>query len=126
MPRTKNFSDKELRCHCCDENLMDEEFLERLQTVRNKFGAAMYLNSGYRCPVHNAKISASGSMNGPHTTGHAVDVKVSGKYALRLIEIALACGMQGVGIMQHGEYASRWIHLDDLREGIRPHIWSYT
>ena len=105
---------------------MDEEFLERLQTVRNKFGAAMHLSSGYRCPVWNDQVSKSGR-TGPHTTGHAaVDVKVSGKYALRLIEIALACGMQGVGIKQHGEYASRWIHLDDLTEGIRPHIWSYT
>jgi len=105
---------------------MNEEFLERLQTVRNKFGTAMYLNSGYRCPVHNAKVSALGSMDGPHTTGHAVDVKVSGHNALRLINIALDCGMQGVGIKQHGEYASRFVHLDDLTVGVRPHIWSYT
>ena len=125
MPRTKNFTEKELRCNCCDKNLMNEAFLERLQTVRNKFGAAMYLTSGYRCPVHNSKISALGSMDGPHTTGHAVDVKVSGHNALRLINIALDCGMQGVGIKQNGEYSSRFVHLDDLTEGVRPHIWSY-
>jgi uncharacterized protein YcbK (DUF882 family) len=125
MPRTKNFSDKELRCHCCGENLMDVDFLIKLQGVRDKFGAVMYLSSGYRCPIWNDQQSLSGR-TGPHTTGRAVDVKVSGKYALRLIEIALACGMQGVGIKQHGEYASRWIHLDDLTEGIRPHLWSYT
>jgi len=126
MPSTKSFTEKELRCNCCGVNLMNDEYLERLQTVRNKFGSAMYLNSGYRCPVHNAKISALGSMDGPHTTGRAVDVKVSGHNALRLISIALDCGMQGVGIKQHGEYASRFVHLDDLTAGVRPHIWSYT
>jgi uncharacterized protein YcbK (DUF882 family) len=125
MPSTKNFSDKELRCHCCDENLMDEDFLIRLQGVRDKFAAPMHLSSGYRCPVWNDQQSLSGR-TGPHTTGHAVDIKISGKNALRLISIALDCGMQGVGIKQHGEYASRFVHLDDLTEGIRPHIWSYT
>jgi zinc D-Ala-D-Ala carboxypeptidase len=126
MPRTKNFSDEELRCSCCDDNLMDEDYLIRLQEVRDKYGAVMHLSSGYRCPIYNAKVSAMGSMNGPHTTGHAVDIKISGKNALRLINIALDCGMQGVGVKQHGEYASRFVHLDDLTDGVRPHIWSYT
>jgi uncharacterized protein YcbK (DUF882 family) len=126
MPRTKNFSDEELRCKCCDENLMDEDFLEKLQEVRDKYGAVMPVSSGYRCPIHNAKVSALGSMDGPHTTGRACDILVSGKNALRLINISLDCGMQGVGIKQHGEYASRYIHVDDLTDGLRPHLWSYT
>ena len=125
MPRTKNFSDEELRCSCCDDNLMDDEFLERLQTIRNKFGSVMHLSSAYRCPNWNEQVSKSGR-TGPHTTGHAVDVVVSGKNALRLINIALDCGVQGVGIKQHGEYAGRFVHLDDLTDGVRPHIWSYT
>ena len=125
MPRTKNFSDEELRCKCCDDNFMDEAFLERLQTVRNKFGSAMHLSSAYRCPVGNDQVSITGR-TGPHTTGRAVDVLISGKDSLRLISIALDCGMQGIGIKQHGEYASRYIHLDDLTEGVRPHCWSYT
>ena len=104
---------------------MDETFLGRLQTVRNKFGAPMYVTSGYRCPERNDLVSITGR-TGPHTTGRACDVKVSGKHALRLISIALDCGMQGIGVKQHGEYASRWIHLDDLTDGLRPHIWSYT
>ena len=125
MPRTKNFSDEELRCKCCDENLMDEDFLEKLQEVRDKFGAVMHLSSGYRCPIWNEQVSKSGR-TGPHTTGHAVDIKISGKNALRLINIALDCGMQGLGVKQHGEYAARFVHLDDLTDGVRPHIWSYT
>ena len=125
MPRTKNFSDEELRCKCCDENLMDEDFLEKLQEVRNKFGSVMHLSSAYRCPNWNEQVSKSGR-TGPHTTGHAVDIKISGKNALRLINIALDCGMQGVGVKQHGEYAGRFVHLDDLTDGVRPHIWSYT
>ena len=125
MPSTKNFSDEELRCKCCDDNFMDEEFLDRLQEVRDKFGKAMHLSSAYRCPVWNDQVSMTGR-KGPHTTGRACDVLVSGKEALRLISIALDCGMQGIGVKQHGEYAGRFVHLDDLDEGVRPHIWSYT
>lgn len=125
MLRTKDFTEKELRCYCCDDNIMDETFLGRLQTVRNKFGAPMYVTSGYRCPDRNDLVSITGR-TGPHTTGRACDVKVAGRHALRLISIALDCGMQGIGIKQHGEYSSRWIHLDDLTDGVRPHIWSYT
>ncbi len=122
MPSTKNFSDQELRCSCCGENLMDEGFLARLQTVRNKFGKAMRLSSAYRCPEHDKAVGGAG----PHQTGHAVDVLVSGSDGLQLVNIAVDCGMQGIGIRQHGEYAGRFVHLDDLTEGVRPHIWSYT
>ena len=126
MPSTKNFSDELLRCKCCGENLMDEEFLKRLQTVRNKFGRAMHLSSAYRCPVWNDQVSMTGR-KGPHTTGRAVDVLVSGKDALRLISIALDCGMQGIGIKQNGPHEARFVHLDDLtgEAGPRPWMWSY-
>ena len=103
---------------------MDVDFLLKLQEVRDKFDAVMHLSSGYRCPIWNVQVSKSGR-KGPHTTGRAVDVKVSGKDALRLINVAIDCGMQGVGVKQNGEYALRFVHLDDLTEGVRPHIWSY-
>ena len=121
---TKNFSDIELRCTCCGENKMDQSYLVRLQDIREIFGTPMTLTSAYRCPDHNERISAMKSRTGPHTTGRAVDVAVSHKDALRLIRIALERGITGIGIKQHGD--GRFIHLDDLSDGVRPHIWSYT
>ena len=128
MPRTKNFSDAELRCKCgCGKNEMDVDFLIKLQAVRDELDRPMTVTSGYRCPKHNIAISATKSATGPHTTGHAVDIQCSGKEAHSLIELALGYGMSGVGIMQRGDHASRFLHLDDLLEGAgpRPWIWSY-
>ena len=122
MPSTKNFSSLELECQCCGENKMDEDFLVRLQNVRDQFGT-MHLSSAYRCPTHNHAVSSTGLL-GPHTTGHAVDILVSSYDAIRLIKIAVECGMEGVGVMQRGPYPQRFVHLDDLTIGVRPHIWS--
>lgn len=123
-PSTKNFSDLELRCSCCGENKMDPSFLVRLQDIREIFGVPMHISSAYRCPAWNTRKSKSGA-NGPHTTGRAVDVLVSGNDALRLIRIALERGITGVGVSQKGEYTDRFLHIDDLTDGIRPHTWSY-
>ena len=123
-PSTKNFSDLALRCSCCGENKMDEPFLVRLQDIRDIFGVPMTLSSAYRCPAWNERTSNTNSRTGPHTTGRAVDVLVSHKDALRLIRIALERGITGIGIKLHGD--GRFIHIDDLSDGIRPHVWSYT
>lgn len=122
-PSTKNFSDLELRCSCCGENKMDPSFLVRLQDIREIFGVPMHISSAYRCPIFNMRISKTGA-KGPHCTGRAVDVLVSHQDALRLIRIALERGITGIGIKQHGD--GRFIHIDDLSDGIRPHVWSYT
>ena len=122
-PSTKNFSDLELRCTCCGENKMNESFLVRLQEIRDIFGVPMMLSSAYRCPEWNERQSNTKSRTGPHTTGRAVDVSVSHQDALRLIRIALERGITGIGVKQNG--TGRFIHIDDLTDGIRPHIWSY-
>ena len=103
---------------------MNPSFLVRLQDIREVFGVPMTLSSAYRCPTLNERISKTKSRTGPHTTGRAVDVLVSHKDALRLIRIALERGITGIGIKQHGD--GRFIHIDDLSDGIRPHVWSYT
>tara|TARA_Y100000310_G_scaffold340942_1_gene438442 strand:+ start:828 stop:1253 length:426 start_codon:yes stop_codon:yes gene_type:complete len=121
---TKNFSDVELCCSCCGENKMQESFLLKLQEIRDDFAYPMHVNSAYRCPAFNMRISKTGA-NGPHTTGRAIDIGVSGKDALRLVALALRHGMTGIGLSQKGDYPSRYCHIDDLTEGIRPHLWTY-
>ena len=104
---------------------MNESFLVRLQEIRDIFGVPMHISSAYRCPEWNERQWNTKSRTGPHTTGRAVDVLVSGNDALRLIRIALERGITGVGVSQKGEYIARFLHIDDLTDGIRPHTWSY-
>lgn len=106
---------------------MDAAFMALLQRLRDVYGP-ISITSGYRCPAHNASVSSTG-LTGPHTTGKAVDARVSGHNAHRLLKLALAAGFSGVGINQKGAHGSRFIHLDTLQDGEggapRPTVWSY-
>lgn len=127
MMETRNFSYAELKCKCgCEGNEMKPEFLNKLQAIRDEFQKPIRINSGFRCSNHDANVSSSKiAGKGPHTTGHAVDVGISGADALHLVELAVKNGMTGIGIKQKGK--GRFIHVDDLTEdaGPRPWIWSY-
>ncbi len=83
----------------------------------------MPVTSAYRCPAHNAAVSTTGA-NGPHTTGHAVDVAMAGEDTFLLMAMATALGFTGVGIKQHGPWCDRFIHIDLLPVN-RPRVWSY-
>ena len=124
MATSKHFSDAELRCKHCGKNEMDEEFLEYLEKVREELGVPLFVTSGYRCPEHNIAVSNSGA-HGPHTTGKAVDIMISGKRAYKLVNVALGLGFTGIGVAQKGNFGGRFIHLDMLEGDLRPRIWSY-
>ena len=125
MPDYPHFSHAELQCRCgCGRAPMDPDFMRRLETVRMSYGKPMVVTSAYRCPVHNASVSSTGS-TGPHTTGRAIDIQCAGHDAHALLRIALREGMTGVGIRQTGPHSGRFIHLDDLSGANRPWVWGY-
>lgn len=103
---------------------MTVPFLQKLDSIREEYGQPIIVSSGYRCATYNNKISSTG-VGGPHTRGRAVDIPCHGEEAIRLIRIALRNGMTGIGVKQNGTHSKRFIHLDDLEEGVRPTIWSY-
>jgi uncharacterized protein YcbK (DUF882 family) len=80
----------------------------------------MIVTSGYRCPEHNQNVSSTGP-DGPHTTGKAVDIGVSGTDAYDLALLAMQMGVKGIGINQKG--TGRFIHFDFARPQFT--IWSY-
>ncbi len=119
----ENFTREELACKCgCGQSIEDELFLYHLQRLREMFGEPMIVSSGFRCPQHNNNISSTG-LTGPHTKA-AVDIKVSGPEAFRLMWLAISCGFEGIGINQKGEIHQRFIHFDRLKNN-RPRVWSY-
>ena len=125
------FKRSEFACHCgeCDStgDEMNMEFIFALDQLRERQGTAMIITSGYRCPEYNDRISTTGR-NGPHTTGRAADISVSGERAFHLIlQCNLGGWMKGIGINQKGPHNKRFIHLDDLEEPDhpRPRVWTY-
>ena len=122
------FGERELRCKChfadCPKHGMDEAFMNRLVSLRRVYDRPIILNSAYRCPRYNNVVSDTG-VNGPHTTGRAVDIRIYGHYAWELMQIAFDMQFTGVGIHQKGDYPGRFVHLDDLDSELRPRVWSY-
>lgn len=126
----KHFKPAEFACRCgdcrSDGKEMDTEFIAKLDQLRERSGKAMIITSGYRCPAYNKRISSTG-FDGPHTTGRAADVLVSGEDAFHLVQQCVLGGwMTGIGINQKGPYEKRFIHLDDLPPAHgRPRVWTY-
>lgn len=104
---------------------MDEAFVDKLDRLRDAFDFAFPVNSGYRCPIHNQRVSSTGP-NGPHTTGRAVDLGLDRLKAYLVMASAISStDFTGFGFKQHG--TSRFLHIDDLTQPghPRPTIWSY-
>lgn len=120
--RWPHFSRSEMACRGNGECRMDPDFMDRLEDIREDFGRPMLVTSGYRSPEHNAKVSYTGH-TGPHTTGRAADIAVDGEDAYTLLKLALAHGITGIGVSQKG--ADRLLHLDMVKNDLRPRIWSY-
>lgn len=121
----KNFTEAEFLCHCgCGRADQSPSFMARLQRVRQVYGRPMIVTSGFRCPTHNARVSPKTGLDGPHTTGHAVDIAARGGDVFALVGLAMSQGMTGIGLLQAGNYA-RYCHLDDLSGATRPWIWTY-
>lgn len=113
---------------CCGgASRMDPQFLELVDELRHRVGFPLLVSSGYRCPVHNARVSSTGQA-GPHTTGRAADFLVYGPRAFALLRRAQELGFTGVGVRQKGFRGSRFLHLDNLTAADghpRPWVWSY-
>jgi len=121
----KYFTEEELMCRHCNETGMDDEFMQKVDALREKLGFSFPVNSAYRCKDH--PIEARKASPGAHASGRAIDIGVSHKKAYRLIQAAQEAGFTGIGIAQKKGHP-RFIHIDDLPDSEgrpRPHIWSY-
>ena len=121
---TPHFTKAEVACKCGCGMLPPQDFMDKAERVRFRFGKPMAVTSAARCQSYNDKVSSTGR-TGPHTK-RAIDFGVRGADALRLVTILLEEGFTGIGVNQKGD--ARFIHGDDLPDAPgqpRPHIWSY-
>ena len=117
----KYFKDSELQCSHCGEVHMDEEFMRKIEALRESLGFPFVVSSAYRCKEQ--PLEATKKTTGAHVQGRAMDIRASGEKALRLVTGATTAGFTGVGLKQKGN--GRFVHLDDLDSPSRPTIWSY-
>ena len=104
---SESFRVREFACKDgTDTVIIDTELVEKLQRIRNWAGASVNINSGYRTPAHNKKIS--GSTNSKHCLGKAADILVSGKSINEVSQFAEAVGFRGIERNED----SRYVHVD--------------
>jgi hypothetical protein len=95
---SKNFRLAEFRCKCkrCKSVLVDDHLVEILQKIRDRFGVAVNINSGYRCREHNAEVN--GDPQSSHMQGMAADIHVVGISPKEVAKYAESIGVKRIGL----------------------------
>lgn len=96
-----NFRVDEFACNDgSDKILVDDKLVELLQSLRNHFGRAIVLNSGYRSPEWNKKVG--GEPNSFHMRGMAADFNVSGYTPSEVRKVIESGKVKGVDLEKIG------------------------
>jgi zinc D-Ala-D-Ala carboxypeptidase len=100
-----NFTAKEFRCSHCGKSKTSGALLFRLELLRSELGnKKIYINSGYRCAVHNRQVK--GAKNSQHMYGKAADVHVDGVSPSQVAMAAKRCGFTFIKTYK------TWTHVD--------------
>ena len=101
-----HFKIEEFTCPCCGVQHMDALFLEQIDNARDYAGVPFKINSGYRCPKHNAEV---GSTSKNHTSGKAADIACGyGPDRMKIVAALIRAGFRRIGIHK------LFIHVDSM------------
>jgi len=92
--RWPHFTPRELACHCCGQMCVWPEALDAIEALRRALDAPLVINSGHRCPLHNARVG------GAPLSLHkrlAFDVALTSHDPAKLERAAHASGFRGFG-----------------------------
>ena len=105
---------RELRCRDGSDTVMvDETLTVVLQCIREHFGKAVTITSGYRTPEHNAEVG--GSKSSQHLLGRAADIRVQGVSVEDIAAYAESLMPDWGGVGRYPVKAGRatgWVHVD--------------
>lgn len=108
------FKVREFRCRDGSDAIMiDQTLVVLLQAIREHFGKAVVITSGYRTGTHNTAVG--GAKSSQHLYGRAADIQVQGVSveAVAAYAESLMPGWGGVGRypVKAGR-AKGWVHVD--------------
>ena len=83
-----NFKADEFKCQGSGDLKISTLVLDFVQAYRDEVGEGVSITSGYRSPEHNNSVSSTG-LDGPHTTGLAVDISTNTQSQYKLLNFAL-------------------------------------
>ena len=102
---------------CSDKSdtvLIDSQLIEVLEQIREHFGKAVHINSGYRTPAYN--ISIGGSPQSQHCKGTAADIRIAGvdpiQIALYAASLPFYSTKGGIGYYSRVGLKDGFIHVD--------------
>lgn len=118
--RSKYFAEQEfVRCTpSCKMSDMDEQFLRKLDKIRERAGIPLLLTCAYRTRQHDLNMGRSG--NSAHTKGLAVDIRCNASITrAKIIEAAMFWGITRIGI------GKTFVHIDADQSLPQHVIWHY-
>jgi hypothetical protein len=108
-----NFGVNEFACKgssCgCSTVLVDDALVKYVQKIRDNFGKAVTITSGYRCVKHNKKVGGASASR--HAKGQAADIKVDGIAPKIVAQYAESIGIKGIGLYETAK-DGYFVHID--------------
>ena len=123
---SKYFKANEFTCSHTGTEKMEQDFIDKLNNLREAYGKPMTISSGYRDSTHPVEAMKKDPKGGAHVSGEAADILIERGNAFKLLSLAFLIGFTGIGVNQKG--GARFLHLDTLENSPtrpRPTIWSY-
>ncbi len=97
--QVRHFEEHDFNCPCCGQNFMNEIFLDNLDDAREYAEIPFVVDSGYRCPKHNADIK--GDPDSDHMRGLAADIACSD--GTQRWQIVMGCVDAGIEYILFGK-----------------------
>ena len=116
MKTFKNFSRDEFTCSHTGKNEIIDEFVDKLDELRERCDFPFVITSGYRDVTH--PVEAKKAVGGSHTLGIAADISCTcPKKRATIIKHAIEMGFTGLGV------AYNFVHVDVRNGGLI--VWTY-
>ena len=115
---SEHFDKSEFSCHHCGRCInIHPRLIELLEQLRKNIGGhSIHINSGYRCPTHNANVG--GVPNSQHVLGTAADLAVPSQLTFdQFKNYVTQLPFDWVGLYPY----SNFIHVDVRAGGIYGH-----
>ena len=108
------FKVREFRCRDGSDAIMiDQTLVVLLQAIREHFGKAVTITSGYRTATHNTAVG--GAKSSQHLLGRAADIQVAGVSVEDVASYAEALMPDWGGVGRYPIKPGRargWVHVD--------------